>query len=65
MAIKRYQIEVFEDKVSITGMLTVREMFDHLNYFDREGYGFVNARKEISGIEMSILPEVEKEEENG
>jgi len=35
---ERYKIEVSDEAVKITGTLTIREAFDFLNFFDREGY---------------------------
>jgi flagellar motility protein MotE (MotC chaperone) len=34
----RYTIEVSDESVEITGRLTIREAFDFLNFFEREGY---------------------------
>lgn len=38
MKAERYSIQVNENSIVIDGFLTIREVFDHLNYFDREGY---------------------------
>jgi Xaa-Pro aminopeptidase len=35
---KKYTIEVSEDCVEITGTLTVREAFDFLSFFEKEGF---------------------------
>lgn len=35
---KRYCIKVSDEAVEITGTLTIREAFDFLNFFEREGY---------------------------
>lgn len=50
MTAERYTIEVNENVVYIYGYLTIREMFDHLNYFDREGYTCVCPGTENSSI---------------
>ena len=34
----RYTIEVSDESVEITGRLTIREAFDFLSFFEREGY---------------------------
>jgi len=38
MKAEKYSIQVNENSIVIDGFLTIREVFDHLNYFDREGY---------------------------
>lgn len=38
---EKYTIEVSDDLVQITGTLTIREAFDFLNFFEREGYGIL------------------------
>ena len=38
MSKEKYKIEVSEDCVEIMGTLTIREAFDFLNFFEREGY---------------------------
>lgn len=35
---EKYKIEVSDECVEITGTLTIREAFDFLNFFEREGY---------------------------
>lgn len=38
---ERYTIRVSEEKVEIEGTLTIREAFDFLNFFDREGFNTI------------------------
>lgn len=35
---ERYKIEVSDEAVEITGTLTIREAFDFLSFFEREGF---------------------------
>ena len=41
MSKERYTIEVSDEFIKITGTLSIREAFDFLNFFDREGYGIL------------------------
>jgi|SRR6056300_670427 vacuolar-type H+-ATPase subunit I/STV1 len=38
---ERYNIAVSDELVEITGNLSIREAFDFLNFFEREGYGIL------------------------
>jgi hypothetical protein len=38
---EKYNIAVSDELVEITGNLTIREAFDFLNFFEREGYGIL------------------------
>jgi prophage antirepressor-like protein len=43
MAIDKYTIEVSDEFVKISGQLSIREAFDFLNFFDKEGYGILES----------------------
>lgn len=42
---EKYTIEVSEQFVKVTGTLTIREAFDFLNFFEREGYGILESEE--------------------
>ena len=50
MKSERYSIEVSEGTVVIYGYLTIEEMFDFMNFFDKKGY-----QSAIPGWENSTL----------
>jgi hypothetical protein len=41
----KYTIEVSDEFVKITGTLTIREAFDFMNFFDREGYQILESEE--------------------
>lgn len=49
---ERYKIEVSDEAVEITGTLTIREAFDFLNFFEREGYTTLEDWSEHSTLYM-------------
>jgi hypothetical protein len=66
MTSERYSIEIYENTVYIYGYLSIREMFDHLNYFDREGYCYVipgdqNSAMALSKIDFTKKPNLTEE----
>lgn len=57
---ERYSIEVSDDCVFIYGDLSIREAFDFLNYFEKEGFDFIGDGYENSSL--SLYKKVKKEE---
>ena len=46
----RLEISIYDGLVIFHGEMTIREAFDFLNYFDREGYNIVTVGQENSSI---------------
>lgn len=59
---ERYTIEVSEGCVEIQGKLTIREAFDFLSFFEREGFDQVCPGQENSALFL-MKPGSEKEQE--
>lgn len=57
-SLEKYNIDVYEDRVIISGYLSVREAFDFLNFYEREGYTrIVNSGPTSEGCLVMKKPE--------
>jgi len=61
---KKYTIEVSEDCVEITGTLTVREAFDFLSFFEKEGFTTLEDWGERTTLYLRMEAYQSKETEN-
>ena len=59
---ERYSIEVSDEKVFINGDLSIEEMFDYLNFFDKKGYCYVSLEEGYGAICIMKGTLQEKEE---
>ena len=59
---ERYSIEVSEGCVEIHGYLTIRETFDFLAFFEREGFCCVTPGQENSALFLTKKDFTKKED---
>jgi hypothetical protein len=52
---EKYTLAVNEDEVIIHGILSIREAFDFLSFFDKEGFNFVSA--EYDDVTLRLIKE--------
>ncbi|MDD3471772.1 MAG: hypothetical protein PHS86_03225 [Syntrophaceae bacterium] len=57
----RYIVHVFDERIEIEGVLTIREAFDMLNYFDQQGFNTIESNYDQNTLTMRKR-DFEKEE---
>lgn len=60
---ERYSIEVGEETVEIYGYLTIEEVFDFINFFDKKGYRSITPGCENSTIRLHKKDEVDRRQD--